>query len=45
MDIPILKSCDIPERENQKEFFVIDNLSYLVKEDLHISKISHHLLS
>lgn len=41
MNIPILKSCDIPERENQKESFVIHNLSHLVKEDLYIPKIPH----
>lgn len=41
MNIPILKSCDIPERETQKESFVIHNLSHIVKEDLYIPKIPH----
>jgi AraC family transcriptional regulator, transcriptional activator of pobA len=41
MDIPILKSCDIPERKNKLESFVIHNLNQLVEEDMYIPKIPH----
>ncbi|MCG2792033.1 MAG: helix-turn-helix transcriptional regulator [Weeksellaceae bacterium] len=41
MSIPIIKSCDIPERENHKESFVIHDLSQLWDEDLYIPKIPH----
>ena len=41
MDIPILTSCDIPERAKQNEPFVIHSLSQIVEEDLYIPKIPH----
>lgn len=41
MNIPILKLCDIPERKNEREVFVIHNLTSLVNEDLYIPKIPH----
>lgn len=41
MNIPLLKSCDIQKRDNQKNNFAVHNLSELVKEDLYIPKIPH----
>ena len=41
MNIPLLKSCDIQKRDNQKNNFAIHNLSELVKEDLYIPKTPH----
>ncbi|WP_312089630.1 AraC family transcriptional regulator [Chryseobacterium sp.] len=41
MNIPLLKSCDIRKRDNQKNNFAVHNLNELVKEDLYIPKIPH----
>lgn len=41
MNIPLLKSCDIQKRDNQKNNFAVHNLSELVKEDLYIPKTPH----
>ena len=41
MDIPILTSCDIPERAKQNKPFVIHSLNQIVEEDLYIPKIPH----
>jgi AraC-like DNA-binding protein len=41
MNIPLLKSCDIQKRDNQKYNFAVHNLNELVKEDLYIPKTPH----
>ena len=41
MNIPLIKSCDIRKKVNQKNNFAVHNLSELVKEDLYILKTPH----
>ncbi len=41
MSIPLLKICDIPERDHNKNLFFIHDLKKLVNEDMYIPKVPH----